>query len=327
VTVARLALLVVLLAVVTGCARRAEEPPPLRLGYTPAEDTLADRGEAAQVLAGYLSRTLGRRVEIVRTSSYGPAIEAMQRGEIDLVPLGPFAYLRAHRLGVAEAIVVTGRPESGPRTYRSAIVARSDGGPSTLEALDRLAPGLRLCFADPSSNSGYLVPACLLATRGLDPQRDFARLEFARSHAVAIFNVLHGAADVAAVNDSVLRRLGDRGRIDDGRLRVLWRSDEMPTGPMTARRGLPEAVKRAVRDALVALPQADPQAWRAAMSAMSEPGLVYLPAGHELYAELERLAESIAPASEDAGAETARALGSSRNVRRPSTQTARTTAW
>lgn len=293
--------LVLLVGVVAlaGCAREVEGPEPLRLGYTPAEDTRADRGDAARALAGYLQRELGRPVVVVRTSSYGPAVAALASGEIDVIGLGPFAYWRARRAGVAEAIVVSGHAETGPRTYQSLLIARRDSGVEQLEDLAAAAGRLRLNFSDPASNSGYLVPAARLAGLGLGA-KDFANWEFTLSHAVAILNVVHGAADLAGVNGSVYERLRESERIDDRNLRVLWTSPPLPIGPVVARAGLDEAVVQAVQAALVALVQRDPAAWRAARAASADPEAIYLPVAPGHYAELDALAAML-PGAEVGG--------------------------
>jgi phosphonate transport system substrate-binding protein len=281
--------LLVGVVVLAGCAREVEGPEPLRLGYTPAEDTRADRGDAARALAGYLQRELGRPVVVVRTSSYGPAVAALASGEIDMIGLGPYAFWLARRAGVAEAIAVAGRADTGPRTYQSLLVARRDSGVMQLEDLAAAAGRLRLNFSDPASNSGYLVPAARLAGLGLRAE-DFASWEFTLSHPVAILNVVHGAADVAGVNGSVYARLRESERIDDRNLRVLWTSPPLPIGPVVARSRLDRALVDAVRAALVALPVKDPVAWRAAQAASVDPEAIYLPVAPGHYAELDALA-------------------------------------
>lgn len=294
----RLILLVGVVAL-AGCAREVEGPEPLRLGYTPAEDTRADRGDAARALAGYLERELGRPVEVVRTSSYGPAVAALASGEIDLIGLGPYAFWQARRAGVAEAIAVSGRAETGPRTYQSLLLARRDSGVERLEDLVAAAGRLRFNFSDPASNSGHLVPAARLAALGLRAE-DFASWEFTMSHAVSILNVVHGAADVAGVSGSVYARLRANERIDDRVVRVLWTSPPLPIGPVVARTGLDQELVDAVRTALVALAEKDPAAWRAARAASTDPEGIYLPVEPGHYAELDELAAML-PGVEVAG--------------------------
>jgi phosphonate transport system substrate-binding protein len=284
----------------SGCERASVAVDPserpalvLRLGYTPSEDVLADREEAQQTLADYLTRELHLKVERVRTTSYGPAVEAMERGEIDVMSLGPFAYVLAARRGVAEAVAVTGWRDRGPRTYQSAIITHRRTGLKRLDDVPAVAKQLRFNYTDPASNSGHLVPQTRLAAAGLQAEQHFSSVEYTLSHSVAIFNVLHDKADLAGVSASVLERLGAKRRFAMDDLVVLWRSESFPLGPVTVRSSLPTELKRELQRALVELPVRDPQAARVVMAQYSESGLVYLACDPSLYEGLQALAESI----------------------------------
>lgn len=277
-----------------------ESPPPnarptsLRIGFALAEEAVVDRESAARALAGYLERTLRIDVSVVRTASYGPAIAALARGEIDLIALAPFAYLLAAADGTAEALVATGRPQSGPRTYQSMLIAHRRTGLRHLDELRARAAGLRFNHTDPASNSGYLAPEAKLAALGLDVQRDFRSCEFTLSHSVSIFNVLFDRADVAGVSRTTLDRLIAKGRVRREDLVVLWESDPLPNGPIAVRRALPDAFKRELQTALVDLAARQPATARAVMAQFPEPDLVFLACDDSLYEPLRALAQTIA---------------------------------
>ena len=281
-------------------ACKAKPPPPrdgrptvLRLGYTPSEETVADREAANLALASYLERSLGLRVEVVRTASYGPAIEEMARGEIDLVSLGPLAYVLASQRGIAEALVVTGSPRTGPRTYQGALVTHRRTGLKRLEDVPARAAGLRFNYTDPASNSGHLVPQAKLAGLGLTAEHSFAAMEFTLSHSVAIFNVAFGKADLAGVSATVLNRLIAKGRVSADEMVVLWSSDPLPLGPLAVRPMLPAAFKRELREALLELATREPATSRIVMTQYPEPDQVYLPGDDSLYAGLRKLAQGL----------------------------------
>jgi phosphonate transport system substrate-binding protein len=265
----------------------------LRLGYAPSEETVADRESASLALAAYLERTVGIPVELVRTASYGPAIEAMARGEIDIMNLGPLAYVLASRRGVAEPLVVTGNIRTGPRTYRSALITHRRTGLERLTDLRNRAPSLRFNYTDPASNSGHLVPQAKLAQLGLTAEESFASMEFTLSHSVAIYNVAHDRADLAGVSATVLERLTAKGRVEADELVVLWSSDSLPLGPMTVRPVMPAALKNDLRRALIDLATNDPATSRIVMAQYPEPDLVYLPGDDSLYAGLRELAHGV----------------------------------
>ena len=283
-----------------GCSPREVPPPPggrpavLRIGYTPSEEAVSDRTAANQALARYLERTIpGLKVTLVRTPSYGPAVEAMSRGEIDLMGLPPFAYVLASKSNPVEAIAVTGTAQTGPRTYQSALITHRRTGVTRLEDLPAAAKQLRFNFADPASNSGHLVPQARLAELGLITERDFATTEFTLSHIVSVFNVAFGRADVAGVSDSVLQRLIAKGRVRREDIVTLWTSDPLPNGPIAVRSNLPPDFKRELQQALVGLATADPVAALAVMEQYPERNLIYLPCDDSLYNGVRLLAARV----------------------------------
>lgn len=283
-----------------GCSPREVPPPPggrpavLRIGYTPSEEAVSDRTAANQALARYLERTIpGLKVTLVRTPSYGPAVEAMSRGEIDLMGLPPFAYVLASKSNPVEAIAVTGTAQTGPRTYQSALITHRRTGITRLADLPAAAKQLRFNFTDPASNSGHLVPQARLAELGLITERDFATTEFTLSHIVSVFNVAFGRADVAGVSDSVLQRLIAKGRVRREDIVTLWTSDPLPNGPIAVRSNLPPDFKRELQQALVGLATADPVAALAVMEQYPERNLIYLPCDDSLYNGVRLLAARV----------------------------------
>jgi phosphonate transport system substrate-binding protein len=271
-------------------------PAILRLGYTPSEETVTDREAVYRALAEYLERSLGMKVELVRTASYGPAVEAMARGEIDMMSLGPLAYVLASQQGAAEVLVVTALPESGPRTYQSSLITHHRTGLKELADVPARAGALRLSYTDPASNSGHLVPQARLAALGLQAEAGFKEVDFSLSHSVSIFNVVHDRSDLAGVSASVLRRLQAKGRVPDDELVILWESENLPAGPIAVRSALPAALKQQLQEAMVTLPERDPATARIVMAQYQEAGVIFLPGEDSLYDGLRRLAQRMEPA-------------------------------
>jgi phosphonate transport system substrate-binding protein len=295
-----MALAVGVVVAVAGCGPQEAPLAPgarpllLRIGYTPSEEAVSDRTAANQALARYLERTIpGLKVTLVRTPSYGPAVEAMTRGDIDLMGLPPFAYVLAGKSNPVEAIAVTGTAQTGPRTYQSVLIAHRRAGVTRLDDLPARAKALRFNFTDPASNSGHLVPQARLAELGLITERDFESSEFTLSHIVSVFNVAFGRADVAGVNHSVLQRLIAKGRVRREDIVTLWTSDPLPNGPIAVRGNLPPDFKRALQQALVGLATADPVAALAVMEQYSERNLVFLPCDDSLYDGVRALAARV----------------------------------
>ena len=284
----------------TGCERRTDSaksadsparPAVFRIGYTPTEETTVDREGATRLLSGYLSRILGIKVELVRTASYGPAIEAMASGKIDLIDLGPFAYVLAEKRGAAEAIVVPGQEAKGPRMYQSALITGKNTGLLNLKDVTAQAARIQFNYTDPASNSGHLVPRAKLATLGLSPERDFKRMDYTLSHTVAVLNVALGKADLAGVSNTTLQNLLRKGRIAPDAINVLWISEPLPNGPLAIRAALPEAFKQEVKNALLNLIKQEPELSRKIMAQYRDENLVYVKCEQGLYDEIRALSD------------------------------------
>lgn len=283
-----------------GCERRAASaksadsparPAVFRIGYTPTEETAVDREGATRLLSSYLSRILGIKVELVRTASYGPAIEALASGNIDLIDLGPFAYVLAEKRGAAEAIVVPGQEAKGPRMYQSALITGKHTGLQNLKDVTTQAARIKFNYTDPASNSGHLVPMAKLATLGLRPEQDFKSMDYTLSHSVAVLNVALGKADLAGVSNTTLQSLLHKGRIAPDAINVLWISEPLPNGPLAIRAALPEAFKQEVKTALLNLIKQEPELSRKIMAQYRDANLIYVKCEQGLYDEIRALSD------------------------------------
>jgi phosphonate transport system substrate-binding protein len=73
-------------------------------------------------------------------------------------------------------------------------------GPIGLEAVAQVAPGTTVSFVEPTSASGYIFPATIFATQGLNPETDLAPV-FAGGHDASVIAVCMGQAEVGVSFD------------------------------------------------------------------------------------------------------------------------------
>jgi phosphonate transport system substrate-binding protein len=108
--------------------------------------------------------------------------------------------------------------------------------------------GKSFAFVDPASTSGYLFPRAGLIKLGLgEPEKFFGQVVFAGAHDAAQLAVLNGRVQGGASNYRVMDNLLKRGALKPGDVRVIYRSPDIPLGPLAYRRDLPAATKAAVR--------------------------------------------------------------------------------
>lgn len=238
----------------TACGPTEPASEALKLAYLPSEEDTEERMEAFQLLADHISAYVRQPVEIIRASSYAPTIEAMRARKIDIIRAGgSFTYMIAHEKAEAEAIVAVGTASAGPGLYQSALVTSASSGIKTLADLKARSREIDFAFVDPASTSGHLVPRAFLETQGINPEKDFKQLIFTMSHLNSVMTVRSGKVDAGAISLSTYNRMVEQNRLDPAELTILWTSPPIPTGPVMVRQDLPEAVKKGIQAAYLAL--------------------------------------------------------------------------
>ena len=220
-------------------------PDKLVLAAVPAEQD-AQLQESYRVTREILEDELGIEVEFFQAADYAGVIEALIADRVDLAQFGPFAYVIAIANGAdAEPVgVMTDGPDDEPG-YQSFLVARSDN--DDINSLDDIV-GKRVCYVDPASTSGYLVPAAGMLNAGIDPQQDVTPI-MAGGHDSSVIAVNAGDCDAGFAFDTMVTSLLiERGEIAEGDVKIVWESDIIAGSPMAMRNGLPETLQDAIRD-------------------------------------------------------------------------------
>lgn len=203
-------LIAILVLLVAGCAA----PPPPQAGgdAAPAESTgpalgteenplvmsFVPSGDTQEIIAGgeAIEQMLEEKTGLVINSnvatSYAAVVEAMGAGNAHIGWLNTFAYLLAHEKYGVEAELATVR--FGSTSYRGQIVAQADSGITSLSDLQ----GKIMCWVDPLSTSGYIIPRVEIQAAGINPDTDFAQTIEAGSHNNVIIAVYNGECDAGA---------------------------------------------------------------------------------------------------------------------------------
>jgi phosphonate transport system substrate-binding protein len=145
-------------------------------------------------------------------------------------------------------VLYEGRP-----TYHAIIIARPDLPISRFPEDTR---GMSISFADAGSTSGWLIPHHWFMARGIDP-RSFFRYRDGASHAANVISVASGQVDLATDFDRNLAAMIAAGRVREGQVRVVWRSDPLPNDALAVRRDLDPGLKAAIAEAALAIAGAD----------------------------------------------------------------------
>ncbi|MDP4990855.1 MAG: phosphate/phosphite/phosphonate ABC transporter substrate-binding protein, partial [Marivita lacus] len=259
----------------------------VNIGFLSGENE-QDRLTRTEPLKKHLEETLGVNVEIFLAGSYDGVIQAMAADQIEFAFYGSSSYAAAYTATDGNVVpLLTTQNKDDTTGYYSIIVTRCDSG---LTKLDDLA-GKTLAFADPDSTSGYAVPFYNLVQQGYTPNEFFGAVPFSGSHEAGVSGVVNGTFDAAATwqdNDinGVFQRMEQKGMIEPGQVCAIWESPEITSGPLTARKNLPEDMIEAVAAAVEAFPTADPEGWNFYTSfdpADENPTVGYVRVDHDRY--------------------------------------------
>jgi len=261
---------------------------------------LAHRGDAAaraswQPTADYLTRTIGtHRFVIVplMNATIGPAVAEKK---VDFVLTNPGSYITLEtKYGVTRMLTLRNLRQGGSYTEFGAVIfTRADR--HDIQTLADLK-GKSFMGVRKDAFGGFMMAWHELRAAGVNPHKDFSRLEFAGLPQDNIVNAVRdGKIDAGTVRTDTLERMAAAGKIDLGQFKVIGvrRHEGFPFQistrlyPEWAFARLPhvsDALAQQVAIALLSLPP-DSHVARAGESAGWTVPLDYTPV-HELYKEL-----------------------------------------
>ena len=244
----------------------AEGIPVLRIGISGGENE-TDRLARNEPYRQLLEETFRLPVRLYPAPDFAGVGQAFAAGQIEMAQMGAANYAGTwiDTRGAIEALVAA-EADDGTIGYVAVMVTRADSGITDLAGMR----GKSLAWADPASTSGYFAPRAALRAQGIEPSAYFSRTGFAGGHEQAVVAVLHGQYDAgctwasgggdsaAGYSRGALKVMVDKGMLDMRDLRVIWRSDPIPAGPIACRADLPEAFKEDMRRFFLALPRTHP---------------------------------------------------------------------
>ncbi|MCL5807675.1 MAG: phosphate/phosphite/phosphonate ABC transporter substrate-binding protein [Deltaproteobacteria bacterium] len=221
-------------------ARTVKDNKIIHLGAIP-KDNPRIMYEKYQPLLDYLAEKTPYQYELLLKKNYEETVNALGTGETDVALLGPLTYLEARaKYGVLS--ILKSKGVEGTATYKSVIIIKKGLPVRTIADLK----GKSVAFASSKSTSGNLIPRYLLAGAGihLNELGSYTNFDY---HDSVVKAVLKGQYAAGAVRDSVARKYMKLG------IAVIAESESIPTGPLTAGPGTPQAVIEDIKKALLAL--------------------------------------------------------------------------
>lgn len=219
-----------------GCAALAVMPAlaadaaqALRIGMTPA--LLHTQHGLLGQWRSYMASKLKREVLFVQRDSYRETMDLLRSGGLDFAWICsyPYVYLR-------DFLRLVAVPLYHWRPYYRAYLIVPDRRPRVSNLLQ--LRGKVFAYADPYSNTGYLVPRYQLRMASQDPDRFFARTFFTYAHRKVIEAVADGLADGGSVDGYIWDSLDQVKHEVTSRTWPLSQSEEYGFPPFVAHRGV-----------------------------------------------------------------------------------------
>lgn len=199
----------------------------ITIAAVPAESSQSLQSDYDNIVK-LIAQETGKEVEFQNASDYAAVIEGQRAGKIDVASYGPFSYVIAHDSGVPiEAVASPTNDENEAPAYTSLAYVKEGSDIKSLKDVK----GKKVCFVDPASTSGYLVPTKGMMDAGMKPDADFEPI-MAGGHDASLLTLNDGGCDVAFAHDAMLKTLEKSDQIKPGTLKSIWESDPITEDPL-----------------------------------------------------------------------------------------------
>jgi phosphonate transport system substrate-binding protein len=200
--------------------------------------------EEREPLRAYLTKAMGRRVNLVAPDFYEETVTHLEDGSYDFACLGALMYIRAHaKYGVVPLV-----RRSSDLQYQAVFI--TGAGSSIYELRD--LKGKRFAFNDINSTSTRLYAYRELVQAGINPESDL-QLRYSGSHVATAALVESGVVDAGVVDETILHSMISEGKLDGNKVRVFYTSRPFVSYVYVARKDVPEAERERFARALLAL--------------------------------------------------------------------------
>ena len=198
-------------------------PSTIIFSYTPVEDPAVYQ-KVWDGFIKHMAKVTGKKVVFFPVQSYAAQYEAMRSGRLHIAGVNtggnPVAVSCA---GFVPFAMMASKDGSFGYEMEIIVPAGSKlGSPADLK-------GKKLAFTSPTSNSGFKAPSAILkAEFGLIAKKDF-ETTFSGKHDNSILGVANKDYEAAAVANSVLKRMINRGVIKADQVKTIYKSQTFPT--------------------------------------------------------------------------------------------------
>ena len=235
--------------------------------------------------AKYLETKLAVPVKYVPVKTYPAAVTAFINNDVQLAWFGGYTGVQARHAVPGSEAIAQGAEDVNFKSY---FIANSETGLKASKDFPAGIAGKTLLFGSRSSTSGRVMPEYFIRKHfpGKQPDEIFSRVGFSGDHSRTLQLVQSGAYQVGVMDYTVYEVEKKAGRVEEGRVSVIWESPTFPDYQFTIRGDVDKqfgpGFKEKVKQAIVSL--ADPEIL--GYFARSK----FIPASNDEYAPIEEVA-------------------------------------
>jgi len=218
---------------------------PMKFGWAPTV-TPEQLAEEAEVLRGYLERSMGRPVPMTIAKDYDDLRIQLINGDVDYAMMPPYLYV----------ITKEEIPDLEPLVFKSFDGAAASDGMLLVRIEDPIRnladlEGKTFCFTDTKSTTGYIMPRAHIRQQGFDPDTFVGKIHWSGNHLQVMQDLLDKKCDAAATySGSYLS--AESLNIKAGRLRPLESTGTVPQDAVVAMPRVKLADRERLREVFVA---------------------------------------------------------------------------
>jgi phosphonate transport system substrate-binding protein len=240
-----LVLLSVVALALGGCqAKLGTEDNPIVMSFVPSGDTQEIIASGDQI-AEMIEEKTDLVVQANVGTDFAAVREAMGAGKAHIGWLNTFNYVLANEKYGVDVGLVTER--FGSTTYKGQFNVRADSGITTLDDIK----GKVMCWVDPNSTSGYIIPRIMLKANGIDPDADFAQTIEAGSHNNSVTAVYNGDCDVGVSYADARSSIEDDFPDVKEKVVVLATTTDIPNDSVSFAKDFDADMRKQIVDALL----------------------------------------------------------------------------
>lgn len=224
--------------------------------------------QAADQLVQQIASDTGLSIQAREFSNYQDLLVSMQAGQVSLAWMPAMTYIYANGVGLAEVSLLTnhfGVYQYGSRFYVNIdsgldIYFNEETGQNTAPASAALnqLDGLRPCYTDEHSISGYILPQGLISQTAIQTQSPVLTQSYTATiralyiKGICDFGVVYAYLGDPRTSSTVLNDLGDAMNW----VVVLWQSDAIiPNTALAYHPSIPDDIRQEINASLLGLVQ------------------------------------------------------------------------